>query len=325
MSLHIYTHPACLGHELWSLKLGRSPVWAPFEERAGRLNALHAVFNRMALAPVIPAPATRAQVERVHRPDYVDHIERRSQQGLVASILSTIRNRGMVQWYTRVSPGSYDAAMHAAGTVVAAVEDTLSGKCRRAFCAVRPPGHHAGPERGEGFCLFNNIAIGAYHALAQGAGRVAIIDFDRHHGNGTQEIIRTHPTPQVFFASSYQEGCKYAKEAGSSSANHLMKTFPIGGGSLYAEVEREYRTRVIPALQDFGPDLVMISAGFDMHKSDPLTSIRMESEDYFDLTRMLVDVADKTAHGRVVSVLEGGYNEAALSACVGHHLRALAL
>ena len=323
MSLNIYTHPACLDHELWSLKIGDRKIWAPFEERAGRLQSLRSVFENAALMPVVSAPATRAQVGRVHTPAYIDHIEMRSKQGVMASLLATPAHNKTVQWYTCVSPGSFNAAMYAAGTVVQAVEDSLSGKTRRAFCAVRPPGHHAGPERGEGFCLFNNVAIGAYHALENGAERVAIIDFDRHHGNGTQAIIHARPTPQVFFASSYQQDCKYAHGIDASAQGPRIKTVPIAGHSLYAQVATAYQSHVIPALRDFAPDLILISAGFDMHKSDPLTSIRMESADYYDLTRMLVAVADETAKGRVVSVLEGGYNEAALAECVGHHLRAL--
>jgi acetoin utilization deacetylase AcuC-like enzyme len=279
----------------------------------------------MALTPIESQPATKKQIERVHTTAYIDHIAARSKQGLPSSILSTMQHNKTVQWYTRVSPGSYDAAIHAAGAVVQAVEDTLSGQCKRAFCAVRPPGHHAGPERGEGFCLFNNVAIGAYHALDQGAERVAIIDFDRHHGNGTQAIIKAQPTPRVFFVSSYQAGCKYSKATADPADLGLIKAFPISDKSSYEDVAKQYQIHVIPALQRFAPEVILISAGFDMHKLDPLTTIQLESDDYFNLTRMLVEVANDTAAGRVVSVLEGGYDVHALSSCVWHHLRALSL
>lgn len=205
-----------------------------------------------------------------------------------------------------------------------AVDDVVAGKVTRAFCAGRPPGHHAGPASGEGFCLFSNVAIGALAALDRGVARVAVVDFDRHHGNGTQmTLLREGPREDVLFVSSYQEGCKYS---GNAMKNHPhMVSVPIAVGSSFAQVCSQYYRKVVPALKAFKPDLLLISAGFDLHKSDPLSSVQLESKDYYDLTRLIVDAAKSDRPDLpVVSVLEGGYNLKALKDCVGYHLKALA-
>ncbi len=310
--LNVYYHPDCLKHK----------GFPGFSEKPKRLHGLAEMFNALSLPVIRPNPAGDEMLLRAHEAEYIDHVKSISEKSRVMATVANIRSE-MVQWYTRVSPGSYAAAVDAAGAVCAAVEDTLSGKCNRAFCAVRPPGHHAGPMRGEGFCLFNNLAIGALHALEHGAGRVAIIDFDRHHGNGTQAIVEKSGNGHLLFVSSYQEGCKYDHNERSGRLSPEVLTVPIPEHSGYATVEDLYKQQVIPALYDFKPDLILISAGFDMHKSDPLTNLKLESEDYGALTALLVKAANDLCGGRIVSALEGGYEIKALKSCVRSHLKAL--
>jgi acetoin utilization deacetylase AcuC-like enzyme len=310
--LNVYYHPSSLDHK----------GFPGFSERPARLKKLVKLFNEMALPVILPKPATDAMLQKAHEASYLDHVKEISEKGLICATIANIKSE-QVQWYTRVSHGSYKAAVDAAGAVCQAVEDTLSGKCTRAFCAVRPPGHHAGPARGEGFCLFNNAAIGALHALESGAQRVAIIDFDRHHGNGTQAIVEKSGGGNLFFVSSYQEGCKYNHNTAEGRISPGVLTVPIPQHSPFQTVEDLYRRQVIPALREFKPDLIIISAGFDMHKSDPLTNLKLESKDYGTLTKMIVDAANDLCGGRVVSALEGGYELKALESCVRHHLTAL--
>jgi acetoin utilization deacetylase AcuC-like enzyme len=310
--LNVYYHPSSLDHK----------GFPGFAERPARLKKLAALFNEMALPVITPMGATDAMLHRAHTAAYVDDVKSTSKKGVIRATIANIRSK-YVQWYTRVSKGSYKAAVDAAGSVCQAVEDTLSGKCNRAFCAVRPPGHHAGPERGEGFCLFNNVAIGALHALEAGAQRVAVIDFDRHHGNGTQDIVEKSGDGKILFISSYQDGCKYNHNAVEGRISQEVLTVPVPERSGFDTVEALYRQQVIPALQAFKPDIILISAGFDMHKSDPLTNLKLESKDYETLTGMIVDVANDLCQGRVISALEGGYELKALKSCVRHHLTAL--
>ncbi len=310
--LNVYYHPSCLDHK----------GFPGFAEKPGRLKALTGIFNEMALPIIRPEPATDAMLQRAHTVSYIDHVKSISEKGFIRATIANITSE-QVQWYTRVSRGSYTAAKDAAGAVCQAVDDTLSGKCNRAFCAVRPPGHHAGPERGEGFCLFNNVAIGALHALDAGAQRVAVIDFDRHHGNGTQDIVEKSGGGKVLFISSCQQDCKYNHNDAEGRLSPNVLTVPIPAHSGFDTVEALYRQQVIPALHEFKPEIVLISAGFDMHKSDPLTNLKLESKDYETLTGMIVKAADELCQGRVVSALEGGYEIKALESCVRHHLTAL--
>ena len=312
MNLNVYYHPAALEHK----------GFPGFAERPGRLRALTHLFNELGLPVIEPPPATENQLHLAHSPAYVGHVKAISKKGIIGATVANITSP-YIQWYTRVSHGSYKAATCAAGTVIRAVEDTLSGKCNRAFCAVRPPGHHAGPERGEGFCLFNNVAIGALHALQLGAARVAIIDFDRHHGNGTQDIVEQQDNDNILFISSFQQGCKYDHNERDGRISRTVLTVPIPEKSDFSVVRKLYEKKVIPALYGFKPDLIIISAGFDMHKSDPLTNLRLEAEDYGTLTGMIVAAANDLCQGRVVSALEGGYELEALESCVRHHLQAL--
>ena len=310
--LNVYYNPSSLEHK----------GFPGFSERPARLKKLTKLFNELTLPVIRPQSASLAQLQRAHDASYIDHVRSISKKSLIHATVANWTS-DQVQWYTRVSQGSYTAAVDAAGAVCQAVDDTLSGKCTRAFCAVRPPGHHAGPARGEGFCLFNNVAVGALHALQSGAKRVAVIDFDRHHGNGTQDILQKSGDGQVLFISSYQEGCKYNKNAGEGRIAPDVLTIPLLQHSDYKTVEGLYRQQVIPALYEFKPDLIIISAGFDMHKSDPLTNLKLESGDYGTLTKMIVDAANDLCGGKVVSALEGGYELKALESCVRSHLLAL--
>lgn len=187
------------------------------------------------------------------------------------------------------------------------------------------PSHHAGPNWGEGFCLFSNVGIGALAAVERGIGRVAVVDFDRHHGNGTQAVLtRQGANPDILFISSYQAGCKYNSEAKGHIDNVIPVPIPLQ--SSFDTVAALYQRDVLPALEAFKPDLLMFSAGFDLHKSDPLSSVRLEDRDYYDLTSMVKEAAGCSSRNvPVVSVLEGGYNLKALPLCVANHLRALAL
>jgi acetoin utilization deacetylase AcuC-like enzyme len=227
---------------------------------------------------------------------------------------------------TQVCPKSFDVAMRAVGGVLNAVDEVMTGKLRNAFCAVRPPGHHARPGQGMGFCLFNNIAIGARHAQKKhGAGKVMIVDWDVHHGNGTQDIFNEDGS--VLFFSTHQSPwypfTGHREEIGEGKGRNCIINSPLPSGSGMKEISAAFLDRLIPAAQDFKPDLVMISAGFDSRKGDPLGHFQLTDPDFASLTKMLMQFADENCNGRIVSVMEGGYNVAGLAAGVSAHVRAL--
>jgi acetoin utilization deacetylase AcuC-like enzyme len=226
-----------------------------------------------------------------------------------------------------VGARSGEIALLAAGGVLAAVGAVMEGRAETAFCAVRPPGHHARPEAPMGFCLFGNVAIGARHAIRRlGASRVAIVDWDVHHGNGTQEIF--YEDPDVLFFSTHQHpwypGTGHAGERGAGSGEGLTINHPLPAGSGRREVFAAFRESLLPALDRFRPDLLLVSAGFDSRKGDPLGQFRLEDADFAGLTRMLGDAAARHCGGRIVSVLEGGYNLRGLASAVAAHCGALA-
>jgi acetoin utilization deacetylase AcuC-like enzyme len=314
MALKIFLDPRCGGHR----------GYFPLAERPARLDALADLFAALGHSVHAAPPATREMLEAAHDPAYVAHVaasSRRRIAGQLGDFAASLASP-YLQWYLRPMAGTWEAATRAAGAVCQAVDEAAASPRYRAFCAVRPPGHHAGPARGEGFCFFNNVAVGALRAAGRGL-RVAIVDFDHHHGNGTQAVVESRGRGDVLLVSSHYAGCKYARRSGAPARSSEVVAIPVPAGSRMAEVGALYRARAIPALRAFQPDLLMISAGFDMHKDDPLSSIRMESADYFELTRMLVDAAAETGCDRVVSVLEGGYRGEALREGVAHHLRAL--
>jgi acetoin utilization deacetylase AcuC-like enzyme len=225
----------------------------------------------------------------------------------------------MLDGDTSLSPGSGEAALRAAGAVAAAVDAVAAGESANAFCAVRPPGHHAEPATAMGFCLFNNVAVGAHQARsAHGLRRIAVMDFDVHHGNGTQAMFERDP--ELFYASTHQmplyPGTGSVGETGCG--NICNAPLPPNAGS--AEFRAAMSRRVLPALVAFAPDMLLISAGFDAHRADPLANLRLEEADYAWATDELLDLAARHCGGRVVSTLEGGYDLDALAASAAAHV-----
>lgn len=228
---------------------------------------------------------------------------------------------------TDVTANSWEIALLATGGVLNAVDAVASGKVRNAFCAVRPPGHHATPDRGMGFCIVNNIAIGARYAQRKhGLERVVIVDWDVHHGNGTQDIFYKDPT--VFFFSTHQwplyPGTGRAGETGEGDGKGFTMNFPFPAGSGRHEILGAVEQSLMPAMKEFRPDLVMVSAGFDSRVGDLLGDFTLTDADFTDLTRAVMTIAGKYAGGRVVSVLEGGYNLSGLASAAAAHVEALA-
>ncbi len=302
MSLRLYTHSACLDHDT-----GPGHAERPDRLRAV-INAIDAAFPDRSWMSASLAP--RDALLRVHDPAYVDGLMARVPEG--------------IEWLdedTAISPGSIEAALRAAGAGIDAVDWVMGEAGRRTFCAVRPPGHHAEQARAMGFCLFNSIAVAAAHALATGVERVAIVDFDVHHGNGTQAIFADEP--RVVFASSHEMPLyPWSGEARETGIDNLFNA-PLPGGSGAAEFRAAWAERLLPAIDAFAPQLLLISAGFDAHRDDPLASLQLDDEDYAWLTDELIGIADRHAEGRIVSMLEGGYDLAGLAASALAHVRAL--
>jgi acetoin utilization deacetylase AcuC-like enzyme len=228
---------------------------------------------------------------------------------------------------TDITPNSMEVALHAVGGVLNAVDAVMKGPARNAFCAVRPPGHHATAHRGMGFCLYNNVAIAARHAQKQyGVERVLIIDWDVHHGNGTQDIF--YGDRSVFFFSSHQwplyPGTGRADETGESAGKGTTMNFPLPAGSGRTEVLGAVRESLVPAMEEFRPDLVLISAGFDSRLGDLLGRFTLTDEDFKDLTLTAMEIADRHAGGRLVSLLEGGYALPGLASATAAHVGTLA-
>jgi len=223
---------------------------------------------------------------------------------------------------TFLSPKSLDAALHAVGAASLAVDEVMGGRASNAFCATRPPGHHAESQRAMGFCLFNNAVIGARHAQkAHGAERVAIVDWDVHHGNGTQEIVWADPT--IFYASTHQMPLYPGTGAADETGVGNIVNVPLSPGSGGKAFRDAFTRRILPALSDFRPDLIVISAGFDAHRRDPLAAINLDEADFAWATEELMALADRSCGGRIVSVLEGGYDLTALAASVAVHVATL--
>jgi acetoin utilization deacetylase AcuC-like enzyme len=228
---------------------------------------------------------------------------------------------------TDIGRNSWEVAARAVGAGLNAVDAVMSGRARNAFCAVRPPGHHANAARGMGFCLLNNIAIAARYAQRKhGIGRVLIVDWDVHHGNGTQDIFYADPT--VFFFSTHQwplyPGTGRADETGAGAAEGTTMNFPFPAGSGRAQILGAVQGSLMPAMQEYRPELVLISAGFDSRIGDLLGRFTLTDEDFADLTRAVMEIADASGGGRVVSMLEGGYNLSGLASAATAHVTALA-
>ncbi len=300
------SHPSCLLHDMG----------AGHPECPDRLVAIEARIERdAALAGCLrreTAPAvTREQIERAHDRRLIDALER-------ASPSSGLRQ---IDPDTAMNPHTLEAIRHAAGAAVRATDLVARGEVDNAFCAVRPPGHHAEHARAMGFCLFNNVAIAALHALeAHGFERVAVVDFDVHHGNGTEDIFRDDP--RVMMVSTFQH--PLYPYSGIDGRGERMVNVPLPSGAdgraFRAAVEQEW----LPALEAFGPQMLFISAGFDAHRDDQLASLALVEDDYDWVTGRLMGAADRLCAGRIVSVLEGGYSLPALSRSVLAHVRRLA-
>jgi acetoin utilization deacetylase AcuC-like enzyme len=308
MTTLLLTHPACLEHDTGELH----------PECADRLRAIARILEHedfFYLERDEAPEATAAQLERAHP---ASHIAR-----VLAAIPATDYHEFDAD--TVVSPGSGAAALRAAGAVCAAVDQVMGRRCRNVFCAVRPPGHHAGRETVEGFCLFSNAAIGALHAqAAHGLERVAVIDFDVHHGNGTQQVLWDRAG--MFYASTHQaDTYPYTGATGEQGppGGCVVVNLPLPPGSGPAEFRAAWSDTILPRLRDFAPDLIVISAGFDGHAADPLAQWRLQVNDFDWLTRQVMDIAARCCESRVVSVLEGGYDTRALAACTAAHIRAL--
>ena len=302
----LYSHEACIDHN----------PGQGHPERPARLEAVLSALEEAEFSGLErrEAPlASRDQVIRVHGAAYHDQvmaaIPEQGQRGLDAD--------------TIVSPRSGEAALRAAGAVCAAVDTVMAGEAKNAFCAVRPPGHHAEPERAMGFCLFNSVAIGALQAReVHGAHRVAVVDFDVHHGNGTQAMF--WDDPDLFFASSHQmplyPGTGSPNETGSANNILNLPLHPMSGSDEFRIVMSQ---TLLPRLAKFQPDFVLISAGFDAHEDDPLAGLRFHEEDFGWATTEILRVAESACGGRVVSTLEGGYDLDALAVSAAAHVRAL--
>ncbi|MDX2234342.1 MAG: histone deacetylase family protein [Hyphomonadaceae bacterium] len=303
----LITHPSMLEHGV--------PPGHP--ERPERLEAVLAALADMSLDRREAPWADRAAIERVHPAAFVTAME-----GVFPQ-----RGEGMVALDTGdtfLSDGSREAAWRAAGAVTAAVDAILAGDAQTAFCAVRPPGHHAEPAQAMGFCVFNSIAVGAMHALdAHGLARVCVVDFDVHHGNGSQAMAEREP--RLLFASTHQSplypGTGRAADTGIAG-NVVNAPLPPGAGSAHWRAAME--TRILPAIDAFAPALVLVSAGFDAHKADPLAEMALEDADFAWAGAMLREAAQGSARGRVVASLEGGYDLRALGSASRAFVAALA-
>jgi acetoin utilization deacetylase AcuC-like enzyme len=305
----LFTHPSCLGHNP-----GDSHPECPDRLRAV-LRALEQEVFADLLREVAPE-ATMEQLTRAHPKSYVEAI---------LAIRPGVDEYVALDADTLMSAGSAEAALRAAGGAIAGVDAVMEGWARTAFVAVRPPGHHAEPTQPCGFCLFNNAALAAYHARAQwNLKRVAVVDFDVHHGNGTQAMFADDA--DLFYASSHQWPCYpgtgHPSERGVAN-NIINIALPPGSGS---QAFREgWDGAILPALDAFAPELLIISAGFDAHKADPLANLQLDEGDYAWVTTELMGIAARHTGERIVSVLEGGYNLNALAASVAVHVRTLML
>ena len=289
-------------------------------ERPERFDAITAALKRAGLAqrmlPLGIRAATDDELALCHTREYLDTVRRDVASG--RGYLST--------GDTDIGPNSREVALRAAGAALNAVDAVCGGVARNAFCVVRPPGHHASAGRGMGFCIYNNVAIAARYAQKRhGAGRVAIVDWDVHHGNGTQDLF--YADPSVFFFSTHQwplyPGTGRADETGEGGGKGTTMNFPFPAGSGRAEILGAVQKSLAPAMERFKPDLVLISSGFDSRIDDLLGRFTLTDADFTDLTHAVMEIAARSANGRVVSLLEGGYNLSGLASAATAHAAAL--
>lgn len=304
MQTAFISHPLCLKHDMG----------AHHPECPARLHAIEDQLIASGLYSYLQhhdAPeVTREQLLRVHDAAYID------------SIVAAAPSAGIIalDGDTLMNPFTYPAALRAAGAVVMAVDLVLAGKVENAFCNVRPPGHHAERGRAMGFCIFNNVAVGAAHALAaHGLSRVAIVDFDVHHGNGTEDIFRDDP--RVMLCSTFQHPF-YPYSGSETQIPHIVNV-PLAAGTDGVGFRNAVTEKWLPALEAFKPELLLISAGFDAHREDDMSSLRLLEADYVWVTEQIKRIAEHHAQARIVSVLEGGYELHALSRSAAAHIKVL--
>ncbi|NOT83353.1 MAG: histone deacetylase family protein [Methylococcaceae bacterium] len=300
-----YSHPDFLLHN----------TGAGHPECTDRLRAITSALDQPAFAKLlrkVPPMGSNQQIQLIHPLTYIQRLQ------------STLPVQGLhyLDPDTVLSSGSITAAFRAVGAVCDAVDQLMTDQADNAFCAVRPPGHHAEPTQAMGFCLFNNVAIAAEYArLHYHLKRIAIVDFDVHHGNGTQTAF--YQQPQVLYASSHEmpnyPGTGYPTETGAGNIINV----PLVAGDTGVTFRKKYAEIILPALYAFKPDLLLISAGFDAHRDDPLAAIKLVADDFRWVTEALMDVAEEACAGRIISVLEGGYNLKALAANVAVHVKTL--
>ena len=307
MTVALFTHPAGLDHDT-----GPGHPECPDRLRAVLQALEHPDF--VALLREVSPEATIEQLERVHPPDYVRAI---------LAIRPPVGDMVQLDGDTFMSHGSHEAILRACGGAVAAVDAVMEGWARAAFVATRPPGHHAERSRPMGFCLFNGAAVAALHARARwGLRRVAVVDFDVHHGNGTQDIFEADA--DLMYVSSHQSPCYPGTgDAGERGIDGNVLNLPLPPGSTGVEFRRVWERTGLPALHDFAPELLIVSAGFDAHRADPLAELLLETEDFGWMTDQLLAVADRHSGGRLVSIMEGGYDLRALAASAALHVRRL--
>ena len=306
MSTLFITHPAFKNHD----------TGPGHPERPDRMRAIDAVIAQESFNGLIREEAPQADFEAlklVHPAEYIETIrEAAPEQGLIYLDGDTV-----------MSPGSLEAALRAVGAGLRAVDAVMKGDAKNAFCSIRPCGHHAEPSRAMGFCIFSSIAIaGKYAREKHGAKRIAVVDFDVHHGNGTQAAFWNDK--DLFFASTHQmplyPGTGAPNETGV--ANNIVNA-PLRSGDGGEKFKAAFNDRILPALRNFAPDVVLISAGFDAHRNDPLASLELVEEDFGWATTKLLEIAEETAGGRVVSMLEGGYDLRGLAGSVAVHVKTL--
>lgn len=303
MSIIIIQHDECLRHKPGD-KHPESPL---------RVKAVLSGLDNLKGLEHLPAPkATLEQITRVHPSQFwAELVDIEPSRGQVSLDEDTFLNKG-----------SIDASLRGSGALCFAIDQILSDKAQRAFCAVRPPGHHSEPETAMGFCLLNHVAIGALHALQHPViNRVAIVDFDVHHGNGTQAVFENNPN--VLFISSHQvplyPGTGQKEETGCGNILNL----PLAPGDGSAAFRKAWNSLALPAIHRFKPDLILVSAGFDAHHRDPLAQLELQDDDYRWITDEICDLATDSAHGRVASILEGGYDLQALATAGRAHVEGL--
>ncbi len=309
MATLLITHPSFVNHDT-----GPGHPERPDRMRAIDMILAHDVFKDLVREEAPLREDVEEHIARAHTVAYLEEI-----RGLATGPINGTRH---VDADTVISPGSWEAALRAVGAGLHGVDAVMTGRAANAFCQVRPPGHHAEADRAMGFCLFSNAAIAGLYARAKhGAERIAIADFDVHHGNGTQDIFWSDK--DLFYASTHEmplfPGTGALDERGAGNVFNA----PLRAGDAGERFREAFESRILPALHNFGPDLIVISAGFDAHQADPLANLRLVEADFMWATEKLADMAKRHCHGRIVSMLEGGYDLTALARSVAVHVKTL--